>query len=78
MAHLIIDNEGDMEYGLAYTLELAKTTSSCKKISIAFPTKGMMTVFIRNLFEDFIENQIPSDNGLDIDMFIPNERTDND
>ncbi len=74
MAHLIVKNEGDMEYGLAYALRLAKTPSSCKKMSISFSTQGMMKVFVRNLFEDFIENRIPSENGLDLNMYTPTER----
>ncbi len=74
MAHLIVNNEGDMEYGLAYALKLAKTPSSCKKVSISFATHGMMNDFVRNHFEDFIENRIPSKNGLDLNMYIPNER----
>ena len=74
MAHLIVNNEGDMERGLAYALKLAKVPSSCKKMSITFSTQGMMKVFITNLFEDFVENHIPSNNGLDLNMYVPNER----
>ena len=74
MAHLIVNNEGDMERGLAYALKLAKVSSSCKRLNITFTSQGMMKVFITNLFEEFVENQIPSNNGLDLNMYVPNER----
>jgi|TARA_Y100000310_G_C20594110_1_gene769613 hypothetical protein len=74
VTHLIVTNEGDMEYSLAYTFRLADTKSSCKKLEITFSTEGLMTIFLRNLFEDFIENGIPSDNGLDLCMYVPKEK----
>ena len=76
MAELTVSNEGDMEYSLAYTLKLAKVNSECKIVRIVFSTEGMMEIFIKNLFEDFIVNSIPCNNGLDLYFMIPEEYKD--
>ena len=76
MAELTVSNEGDMEYSLAYTLKLAQVNSDCKIVRIAFSTEGMMEIFIKNLFEDFIVNSIPSNNGLDLYFMVPEEYKD--
>ena len=78
MTHLIIENEGDMEYGLDYTFKLAVTDSNCKKLRISFPSEGMMTIFVRNLFETFLTNKVPPNNGLDIGLFVPKEKGEKD
>ena len=78
MTHLIIENEGDMEHGLEYAFKLAITDSNCKKLRISFPSEGMMTIFVRNLFETFLTNGIPANNGLDICLTVPKEKGEKD
>jgi len=78
MAHLIIENEGDMEHGLDYAFKLAVTKGNCKKLRISFPSEGMMTIFVRNLFETFLTNDVSHNNGLDIGLFVPKEKGEKD
>ena len=62
-----------MENGLAYTFKLATESAPSKQVKIVFSTEGMMALFLRNLFEDFITSGVPSNNGLDLCLYVPEE-----
>lgn len=60
-----------MEHGIAYTFKLATEKAASKQVRVSFSTEKMMAIFLRNLFEEFISNGVPSDNGLDLCLYVP-------
>ena len=73
MTHLIIENEGDMERGLSLATKLAIQGTDEKYLDISFPSKFLSKVFINNLVIHWYEERIPADNGLNINIYIPDE-----
>tara|TARA_R100000458_G_C8272703_1_gene247563 strand:- start:176 stop:400 length:225 start_codon:yes stop_codon:yes gene_type:complete len=70
-SHIVVSSEGDLETGVEYVTKLALSPGSDKKLSITFPSKDMMDIFMTNLFTSFIVNRVPKDNSLDIVLNIP-------
>jgi hypothetical protein len=72
MSHILVENEGDMEFGLgfAYGLAMAKFNDR-KKLEITFPSEGLMEIFLDNLFKEFITLRVPDNHGLNIVIHIP-------
>jgi len=71
--NLIISSEGDLEYSIDYVTKLALSPGSSKKLGIAFPSAGLMHIFMENLFQSFVINEVPKDNHLDIILNIPED-----
>ena len=70
MSFFLVENEGDLETTISYTVEVAKNAAH-KKVSVEFISGGMMKIFMQNLLKEFIAEGIPPDNGLHLDMLIP-------
>ncbi len=75
MTHLIVESEGDMEYGIEYAINVATTKGGSEQVRISFPSEDFMSIFMTNLFKEFIINKVPKDNGLDLIMEIPKDET---
>lgn len=71
MSHLVIGSEGDMEYALNYTMEVATKNVASKQIDISFSSDNLMTIFMANLLEEFAVDQVPHDNGLHLSIHLP-------
>ena len=70
--HLLVESEADMELGLDYAHRIAADLSKERKsLEISFPSAGLMTIFLDNLFTVFITNRIPEDHGLNLICHIP-------
>jgi hypothetical protein len=69
--NLIISSEGDLEHNINYITKLALSPGSTKKLGIVFPSAGLMHIFMENLFQSFVVNEVPRDNNLDIVLNIP-------
>jgi hypothetical protein len=75
MTHLIIESEEDMERSIEYAMELARSKSK-SKLRVSFPSKGMMNIFMSNLFIDFYKNDVPVNTGIDLTLSIPETHND--
>lgn len=75
MTHLIIESEGDMEFGLNYTFDLATAEGDNKSLEISFPSEEFMTLFMNNLLRDFMTNGVSARNGLDLTLRIPTDES---
>tara|TARA_R110002051_G_scaffold47441_1_gene93880 strand:+ start:77 stop:307 length:231 start_codon:yes stop_codon:yes gene_type:complete len=73
MSYLFVENEGDMELGLEYTISLAVGKSSAKTVDITFSSEGMMSIFMNNLFREFYLQGVPPDNGLNLLLHVPED-----
>tara|TARA_B100001094_G_C17565624_1_gene500453 strand:+ start:288 stop:509 length:222 start_codon:yes stop_codon:yes gene_type:complete len=71
MSHLIIGSEGDMEYALDYTIQIASNKVASKQIDISFSSENLMTIFMANLLDEFAADQISNDNGLHLSIHLP-------
>ena len=76
MTHLIIESEGDIECGLNLATELASKGSKEMFLELSFPNKFLSKVFVNNLVMHWMENDVPTDNGLNINIYIPGEGDD--
>jgi hypothetical protein len=70
MSYFIVDNEGDMDRTLSYAVEVARNGAT-KNIDVTFSSDGMMVIFMDNLVKEFILNKIPKNNGLHLNMSVP-------
>ena len=73
MEQIVIGSEGEMEWGLTHTIELAKVKGDNKKIQINFSSEAMMDIFMNNLMKSFYIEGISSETGLDLTLVIPEE-----
>ena len=72
MSHLYIESEYDLEHGLRYTCKLAKSSPvPTKNLDISFPSEGLMAIFMKNLFKEFVINKIPADCGINLTLHVP-------
>ena len=71
MTHLLVGSEADMEHGLEYTVKLALEGSDEKILNISFPSETLMSIFMANLFKEFVIHRVPTDTGLNLTLIIP-------
>ncbi len=73
MTMMMIDSEHDMEIAIEYTTNLVERMLGTKVLSYSFPSKLLSTIFLENLVDSFHEKQLSPLNGLEINIFIPEE-----
>jgi len=71
MTHLLIGSEADMEHGLKYTVKLALQGKDEKVLNLSFPSEALMSIFMANLFKEFVVQRVPTDTGLNLTLIIP-------
>ncbi len=72
-SHLVVSNERDMEVGIEYVTDLALLPGERKSLNISFPSAEMLDIFMSNLFQSFITNQVPRNNSLDLTLNCPKD-----
>jgi hypothetical protein len=67
---VLIENEGDMDHAIDYAVSLAQGKEK-KFLSYHFPTEPFMNIFVQNLVKSYIENKVPLDPKLLIELVCP-------
>jgi|TARA_R100000084_G_C4613870_1_gene129589 hypothetical protein len=70
MSYFLVENEGDLENTLSYTVDVARRAAH-KVVDIEFSSGEMMHIFMVNLFNEFTTEGIDPDNGLHLNMLVP-------
>jgi hypothetical protein len=71
---LFVENEGDMEFGIEYAYEIARSQKGPREVNMIFPSSGLADIFLTNLFEKFIFNEVPHNHGLNLIVHIPEDQ----
>jgi len=71
-SHILVQSEADMEYGLDFAYMLA-LSSPPKNLEITFSSGGMATIFLNNLFSNFIKQRVPNNHGLNLVLNVPDD-----
>ena len=77
-ARIMISSEGDLEHYVKYITKLVKPARTVKQsadpfpthVEASFPSEGLMHIFMDNVFKSFLENNIPRNNGLNLQLTI--------
>tara|TARA_R100000995_G_C3365624_1_gene69390 strand:- start:170 stop:421 length:252 start_codon:yes stop_codon:yes gene_type:complete len=69
---LVIENEGDLELGVAYATQLAKEKKK-NILTYHFPTDGMLGIFVSHLVTSYIDNDVPVNPNLFLQLICPDE-----
>ena len=69
MAHIVIENEGDLEFGITHCTELAKLKGK-KYMTLHFPSEFMFKLFLDNLYANFLIHNVPKDVDIDVQVII--------
>ena len=77
MTHLLIDSEHDMETSITYLTDLAKLDGPCT-VRLSFPSVLLMTTFMDNLLLNFVKEKVPRNTELDLDVYVPPPRSDDE
>ncbi len=83
-ARFVISSEGDLEHCVKYIIRLVKPVRNANPsaepfsshVEISFPSEGLMHIFMDNVFKSFLENNIPRNNGLNLQLTILNASLD--
>jgi hypothetical protein len=73
MAHVIVANESDMEFGIDLAYEVAISSIGEKELEFSFPSEGLMHIFLNNLYSEFITHSVPLSHGLDLKLNVPTD-----
>jgi hypothetical protein len=69
MANIVIENEGDLEFGITHCTELARMKGK-KFMTLHFPSEFMFKLFLDNLYINFAKNNVPTDVDIDVQVII--------
>tara|TARA_R100000664_G_C2696610_1_gene98581 strand:+ start:324 stop:572 length:249 start_codon:yes stop_codon:yes gene_type:complete len=72
---VLIENEGDMELGVAYATQLAKEDKK-NTLTYHFRTDKMMEIFVSNLVMSYVSNEVPVTPKLFLELVCPYEDDD--
>jgi len=72
---LLIENEGDMELGVAYATQLAKEDKR-NTLTYHFRTDSMMQIFVSNLVLSYVDNEVPVTPKLFLELVCPCDEDD--
>lgn len=67
---VLIENEGDMELGVAYATQLAKEEKK-NTLTYHFRTDMMMQIFVSNLVISYVDNEVPVTPNLFLELVCP-------
>ena len=70
MSKLYVENEGDMEHAIDYTVKIASIDVASKQMNIIFPNANLLSIFIENLVEEFQAQDVPKNCGLNISLQV--------
>ena len=71
MTSLFIDSEGDMEHCIDYC-KMLSTIQGRKHLTLAFPSKHMYNIFMKNLHRDLLtDKRVPDNVDIDCDIILP-------
>lgn len=70
MSHLLVSNEHEMEVSIKYITKVAKLDGKTY-MTLSFPSGFLAKTFMDNLVDNFIEEEVPNDTQLELDIIIP-------